>query len=247
MIYLAGLGPGHPRAMTREVRQCLNEVDVIVGYRPYLERIRPVVDSGAVDLEPGDIGQELQRAHTSINHAAAGKDVALVSGGDTGIYGMAAALFEAADRAGGTVPSLRVLPGVSALNAAGARLGAPVGQDFATVSLSDHLTPWETIEDRLYHAGAADFVVVLYNPRSSQRPHLLSRALEILRQHRASGTPVGIVRNAYRDDEEVNVTTLASVPVERVDMVTTLVVGNSRTRQQDSWMYTPRGYGAGTP
>lgn len=243
MIYLAGLGPGHPRVMTREVRRCLNEVDVIVGYRPYVEMVQPVVDSGAVEFEPGEIGDELKRAQTSIERAAGGEDVAVVSGGDTGIYGMAAALFETVDQAGTTMPSLRVLPGVSALNAAAARLGAPVAQDFAAISLSDHLTPWETIENRLYHAGAGDFVVVLYNPRSSQRTRQLPRALDVLRQHRVPETPVGVVRNAYRDGEEVDVTALSSVPVGRVDMVTTLVIGNSRTRRRDSWMYTPRGYG----
>lgn len=243
MIYLAGLGPGRPEAMTREVRRCLNRVDVILGYRRYVEMARAAVGTDAGRLESGEIGQEVARARRGLELADEGRKVAIVSGGDTGIYGMAAAVFETLHERGAPAPPLRVLPGVSALNAASARLGAPVAQDFATVSLSDHLTPWSVIEDRLYHAACGDFVVVIYNPRSRQRRRHLPRALEILGGQRSSGTPVGLVRNAYRDDESVRVSTLDDVAVEDVDMVTTVVVGNSETRRTDSWIYTPRGYG----
>lgn len=243
MIYLAGLGPGRPEAMTQEVRRCLNRVDVILGYSRYVEMARAAVGPDGGRFESGEIGQEMARARRGLELAADGREVAIVSGGDTGIYGMAAAVFEALQERGESASPLRVLPGVSALNAASARLGAPVAQDFATVSLSDHLTPWSTIEDRLHHAACGDFVVVIYNPRSRQRRRHLPRALEILGRQRPSATPVGLVRNAYRDDESVRVGTLDDVEVEDVDMLTTLVVGNSETRRTDSWIYTPRGYG----
>lgn len=234
--------------MTREVLRCLERADVVLGYRRYVDMARAAVGlDGDRRFEPGEVGQEMARARRALELAGEGRRVVVVSGGDAGIYGMAAALFETLHEGDGQIPDLRVHPGVSALNAAAARLGAPVAQDFATVSLSDHLTPWSTIENRLHHAAAGDFVVVIYNPRSRQRRRQLPRALEILGDRRTPDTPVGLVRNAYRDDESVRLTTLSEVPVEDVDMVTTLVVGNSETRRVDSWIYTPRGYGEASP
>jgi precorrin-3B C17-methyltransferase len=180
--------------------------------------------------------------------------VALVSSGDAGIYGMAGLVLDicrernlmVSDSVGTSEGAfhfaLEIVPGVAAFNAAASLLGAPLMHDFAAVSLSDHLTPWEWIEKRLAAAAAADFVLAIYNPRSKTRPHLLQRAQEVLLRHRPMETPVGIVRRAMREGEWKCLTTLGEIPFQDVDMQTVLIVGNSRTYAWKGWMVTPRGY-----
>ncbi|MFB6345385.1 MAG: precorrin-3B C(17)-methyltransferase, partial [bacterium] len=171
-----------------------------------------------------------------------GKDVALVSSGDAGIYGMGAALFEVLEQRDWTEAEVNVSPGITALNATSALLGAPAGQDFASVSLSDLLTPWETIRDRVSHALKGDFVLAIYNPKSKDRHHQLPEVLEMAREYRSDDTPVGIVHQGYRDGQSVDTVSLSDVPVETIDMLTTVIIGNSMTRTFGDWMYTPRGY-----
>jgi precorrin-3B C17-methyltransferase len=178
--------------------------------------------------------------------ASAGRRVALVSSGDAGVYGMASLVLETAEDVAGV--EVEVVPGVTAALSAAALLGAPLGHDFACISLSDLLTPWPVIERRLEAAGAGDFVVALYNPRSRNRTRQLPHARELLLKHRAPGTPVGLVDRAFRPEERVWQTTLAELSGEGVGMETLIVIGNSQTRVVNGRLVTPRGYpGGGTP
>ncbi|HKK32779.1 MAG TPA: precorrin-3B C(17)-methyltransferase, partial [Desulfomicrobiaceae bacterium] len=187
--------------------------------------------------------RELDRAVAAVDRAAQGRDVVVVSSGDAGVYAMAGLVLECVDRKGLFAEiECRIVPGIPALCAAAALLGAPLMHDFASISLSDLLTPWELIEQRLEAAAGADFVIVLYNPKSRRRTDQLARALTIIGRHRDGSTPVGIVRRAYRPDQSVMVGRLDEVNPEDVDMTTICLVGNSRTEQLGEWMVTPRGY-----
>jgi precorrin-3B methylase len=245
----------------------LATADVVVGYKVYLELIQDLTQHKEV-LASG-MRKEVERCAAAIDCALAGKRVALVSSGDAGIYGMAGLVLDlcrernlriarlgAEERtpAGGsdqllavsTSPAvdfwIDIIPGIPAFNAAASILGAPLMHDFAAVSLSDHLTPWGLIEKRLIAAAAADFVLAIYNPRSKTRPHGLQRALQLLLEQRSATTPVGIVRRAMREGQWWQLTTLAEVSVEEVDMQSVLIVGNSQTYLWQGWMVTPRGY-----
>ena len=190
-------------------------------------------------------------ARAALDLAAEGREVALVSSGDPGIYAMASLVFELIER--GARPDWRrleivIAPGISALQAAAARAGAPLGHDFCAVSLSDLMTPWPVIERRVWAAAEADFVLAIYNPASRRRDWQLARACEILRQHRPPATPVVLARNLGRDGEQVHVTTLGDLDPGAVDMLTVVLVGSSETRMVErasgsGWVYTPRGYG----
>ncbi len=240
-LSLIGIGTGEPAEMTPAARRALREATHVVGYGRYLDLIRPLI-SGKETFEAG-MTREVERAEKAIELALAGHRVALVSGGDPGIYGLAGLVFELLREKGDLAAfEIEVVPGLTALNACAARLGAPLMHDFAVVSLSDRLTPWETIERRLRAAAEADFVIVLYNPRSRGRPEHLERARRILLEYRRPETPVGLVRAAGRPGETVLVTTLGTLPVEKVDMQTTVFVGNSETFVLGPWMVTPRGY-----
>lgn len=244
-LYIVGLGPGDASQLTYRARVALGESEVIVGYRTYVELIREIV-AGKEVLASG-MRQEVARAKVAVERAASGKVVAVVCSGDPGIYGMAGLIFEVMGEGGWHRESgvaVEVVPGVAALNAAAALLGAPLMHDFAAISLSDLLTPWEAIARRLELAAEADFVIVLYNPRSAHRVAQLGEAQRILLRHRAAETPVGIVRSAYREGQQVVVTDLAHLLEHEVDMLTTVVVGNSTTFCCEGLMVTPRGYGA---
>lgn len=228
--------------MTVDARDCLCDCDVIIGYKKYLDLVEPVVDITDVSLERYSIGDEEERAVRSIERARNGETVALVSSGDAGIYGMGAALFEVLEREEVQDVSLNVRPGVTAMSAVSSLLGAPLGQDFASISLSDLLTPWESIKDRVEHAAKGDFVIAFYNPKSDNRMHQIEDALEIVGRHRSKDTPVGMVRDAYRSEQTRHTTTLEYVDTNRIDMLTTVILGNSETRTFGDWIYTPRGY-----
>jgi precorrin-3B C17-methyltransferase len=227
--------------MTGRARQALARADVIVGYRTYVDLIASLV-AGREVVVTGMTG-EVARCREAVARAAAGASVALVSSGDPGVYGMAGLLLEilAAHPRSREIP-VRIIPGVTAATAAAATLGAPLMHDFAVISLSDRLTPWEVIARRLDLAAAADFVLVLYNPRSHGRPDHLQRARAIILQHRRPSTPVGVVRNAGREGEDAWVRDLESLLELPVDMVSTVMIGNSQTRVLDGRLVTPRGY-----
>ena len=242
-LYVVGIGPGDLKHMTYEARDAVERAEAVVGYATYLDLIAPllvgkeVVSSGMM--------REVERCTEALRIAAAGKDVALVSGGDAGIYGMAGLVIELA--ADFEDAEIIVVPGVSALQAAAAVLGAPLMHDFAVISLSDLLTPWEAIERRLEAAAGADFVVAIYNPRSKGRVRQIERAREIMLAARPAATPVGIVRNACRAGEERVVTTLGGMLDHPIDMFSLVVIGNSATFvDREGRMVTPRGYETGS-
>ena len=224
--------------MTGAAAAALAAADVIVGYRPYLELIADL--TAGKRTVAGAMRQETVRAEAAVAAATAGARVAVVSTGDAGVYGMAGLVLELLPE--GSPVTVEVVPGVTAASAAAACLGAPLMNDFAVVSLSDLLTPLEVIERRLTAAADGDFVLALYNPRSTRRHEPLRRALAILRARRAPDTPVGLVRNALRDGQEARITTLGELREEDVDMLTLLVVGNGATSVRDGRMVTPRGY-----
>ena len=246
-VVVVGLGPGPGHWCTPEVEDALAGATDLVGYAPYLARVpaRP-----GLDRHPSDNRVELDRARHAYELAAKGRQVAVVSGGDPGIFAMAAAMFEALETEPrfGSVP-IRVLPGISAMQAAAARLGAPLGHDFCVLSLSDNLKPWMVVLRRLTAVADGDFVLAIYNPASTARPDRLGEAFDHLRGLKAGSTPLAFARAVGRPDERLVLTTLAEADPSLADMATLVVIGSSQTRYVEDatgrrWMVTPRSYGA---
>jgi cobalt-precorrin 5A hydrolase/precorrin-3B C17-methyltransferase len=241
-LHLVGSGPGALAQLTGEARQALAQCVAWVGYGPYLDLLDPLRRSDQFRLD-GRLTEERGRCVEALDLARQGLAVALISSGDSGIYGMAGLALELwCDLPELDRPTFVVHPGVSALQMAAARIGAPLMHDFCTISLSDRLTPWPLIERRLSAAAEADFVVALYNPRSQDRHWQLERARELLLAHRPATTPVLLARQLSRAGEHCLTFTLATFPSDAVDMVTLVLVGNSQTREQDGRLVTPRGY-----
>lgn len=227
--------------MSARARDALAAAEVLVGYDTYLELIHDLA-AGKRVIGTG-MTQEIDRCRMAVEEALAGRRVAVVSSGDPGIYGMAGLVIELVQKCPGAVrPEVTVVPGISAIGAAAALLGAPLMHDFAVISLSDLLTPWEVIEKRLEMAAAGDFVVAIYNPKSSRRTSQIEKAREILLRHRSAATPVGIVHQASRPDERVVLADLAGFTGQHIDMFSLVIIGNSRTYVADGRMVTPRGY-----
>jgi len=226
----------------------LKGCDVVVGYKRYIDLLSGLIKGK--DVFSTGMTQEVERCQKAIEWAMEGERVALVSSGDAGIYGMAGLVFELLRVQGSRfkvqkseIP-IEVIPGVPAFCAAGAFLGAPLMHDFASISLSDLLTPWETIKKRLEMASGGDFIIILYNPKSRNRTRQLEEAIEIISRYRKGNTPVGIVKDATRDGERVEITTLGEISrhYASIDMSTILIVGNSKTFTHSGRMITPRGY-----
>jgi cobalt-precorrin 5A hydrolase/precorrin-3B C17-methyltransferase len=245
-IYIVGTGPGSLDHITPAAREAIRKSDVIVGYGTYLDLIGDLLHGKNV-LSTG-MTQEVDRCRKAVELAISGKAVSVISGGDPGVYAMAGLVFEILRSQESEVGSrqssiaVEVIPGISALNASASRLGAPLMHDFACVSLSDRLTPWEVIKKRIEAAAAADFVIVLYNPRSKGRAGHFNRAREVILKHRKPSTPAGLVRGAMREQETVIVTDLANMQDSDIDMQTTVIIGNSKTFVWNNLMVTPRGY-----
>jgi cobalt-precorrin 5A hydrolase/precorrin-3B C17-methyltransferase len=236
-LAVVGLGPGARDLLTPRAKAELRRASVLVGLDQYVDQIRDLLRPGTRILQSG-LGAEEERARTAVEEARMGQAVALIGSGDAGVYAMASpALAEASDDI-----DVVGVPGVTAALAAGAILGAPLGHDHVSISLSDLHTPWEVIERRVRAAAEADLVVTFYNPRSRGRHWQLPKALDILAGHRAPTTPVGVVRNASRPDESARLTTLAALDPATVDMMTVVTVGNTATREIAGRMVTPRGY-----
>jgi precorrin-3B C17-methyltransferase len=245
MLYIVGIGPGSSEHLTGRAREALLQSDVIIGNDSYLAQLGPLIEGKEVIRS--SMGQEVERAKRSIELSKT-RVVSLVSGGDAGIYGMASIVLEVLEHEAAGIP-VEVIPGVTAANAAASLLGSPLSGDFAAVSLSDLLTPIEVIEQRLHAAFSMGTPVVLYNPKSRGRPHNFALAMEIAGKYRGLGTPVGIVKNAYREGEEVMVVTLGEIALadRMVDMHTTVIVGGEESRiwrngQHAKGIITPRGY-----
>lgn len=243
-LYVVGLGPGDSALLTPQAAQCLHRAKTIVGYPLYVDLVPAELLAGKNIITTG-MRHEIDRCTAAIDTALAGDDTAVVCSGDSGVYGMSGLVLELLEQRGlhRKIP-LEVIPGIPAVCAAAALLGAPLMHDFACVSLSDLLTPWERITKRLHAASMGDFVLALYNPRSHGRDWQLHHALEIVRAYREHHTPVGLVRKAFRPGQEVYVTTLANFTAEYVDMLSIVIIGNSETRLVDKHMLTPRGYAA---
>ena len=239
-IFVAGIGPGDAGDVTPAVIEAIRASDVIIGYQYYFQFVEPFLTPGAVCVDTG-MKKERERAEEAFAQAEQGKNVCVVSSGDAGIYGMAPLIWEMKRERGSEV-EIEVLPGISAFQKAAALLGAPVGHDLCIISLSDLMTPWETIERRIRAAAVADFVTAIYNPKSHGRYWQLYRLQEIFLQHRDPATPVGFVRQAGRDDQQVTVTTLGELDPEQVDMFTVVLIGNSQSYVFEGKFITPRGY-----
>jgi len=233
---VVGLGPGDRECMTPQAVQAISDCDVLIGYKTYVDLITDLTQGSEVIVS--GMKREVDRARQALELAREGKVVSMVSSGDPGVYGMAGIVLEVA---GGEVP-VEVIPGVTAATAAAATLGAPLVNDFAVISLSDLLTPWKKMVERIEAAALGDFVIVLYNPKSKGRPHNINTAREVILWHRTPETPVGIVRKAKRGEEERIVTNLKDMLDHEIDMLTTVVIGNSETMVENGYLVTPRGY-----
>lgn len=251
ILSVVGIGPGDPLHMTPVAKRALVDAELVVGYDTYIDQIRSLIYDKPI-YSTG-MTAEVDRCTKAVEMALSGKNVVVVSGGDPGIYGMAGLVLEILKNANESGQNykvnphdleLEIIPGLTALNACASRLGAPLMHDFATISLSDRLTDWQAIEKRLHSAAEADFVIVLYNPKSKGRVEHIHRAREILLSYRSPDTPVGIVRSAMREHEEVVVTSLKEMLDYHIDMQSTVIIGNSKTYVWNNWIITPRGYEA---
>jgi precorrin-3B C17-methyltransferase len=247
-LRIVGLGPGGDAWITPEASHLIASATDLVGYAPYLERLP--CRHGQMRHQSGN-GAELERAGHALRLAGDGRHVALVSGGDPGIFAMAAAVFEAIAEGepGWRDIDVAVSPGISAMQAAAARTGAPLGHDFCAISLSDNLKPWPLVEKRLALAATADFVIALYNPASTARPGRIHDAFALLRGLKSASTPVVFARAVGREDEHIFIETLATTDPSRADMSTLIIVGSSETRivprsSGTPFIYTPRGKAA---
>jgi len=242
-LLLVGTGPGQLDQITPAAKIAIAQADVVIGYSLYIDLIVSLLRPGQL-VEALPITQERQRAQRAIELAQWGLTVAVVSSGDCGIYGMAGLVMEELRAIGwdGKTPGVQVFPGITALQSAASRVGAPLMHDFCAISLSDLLTPWGVIEKRLEAAAQADFVTALYNPRSQTRTQQIATARAIFLKYRNPVTPVAVVRSAYRQDEQITLTTLEKLPETPIDMLTTILIGNQSTCTHGEWMITPRGY-----
>lgn len=234
-LYVVGIGPGGREHMTYKAVEVIKACDVIVGYTPYIEYLGDLVDEQ--ELFSTGMKGEIERCKIAIDVVREGKDTVIISTGDAGLYGMAGPILELAKDI-----EVEIVPGVTAAFSAAAELGAPIMHDYVSISLSDLMTPWEVIENRLNKAAEADFVITIYNPRSKGRKNHLERAIEIITKYRSGNTPVGIVKNSGRENTEINVTTLSEIDYESVDMLSVIIIGNTNTYIEDNKIITPRGY-----
>ncbi len=241
IIYVVGTGPGDKALMTQEALDAVACSDVVIGYSTYLDQLFENVDRGDKEVISSSMMQEVDRCEKTFEIAESGKNVAIISGGDAGIYAMAGLILEIASTKNYKKP-IKVIPGIAALNACAAKLGAPLMHDFAAISLSDLLTPWETITKRLEAAASADFVIVLYNPKSKKRTEHIVQAREIVSRYRSKETPVGIVTAANREKQTVVISDLGNMLDNEINMQSTVIIGNSTTFNWNGFMITPRGY-----
>ncbi|MCX7711183.1 MAG: precorrin-3B C(17)-methyltransferase [Clostridia bacterium] len=238
-IYVIGIGPGNMEDMTIRAKKAIENADTIVGYTSYIDLIQDFFPGK--ELISSGMTKEVDRCKLVLEKALEGKTVALISSGDSGIYGMAGIMLEVVDAAGIDV-QVEVVPGITAASSAAAILGAPMMHDFAVISLSDLMTPWEMIYRRIDYAAQGDFVICFYNPKSKNRSEYIGIAREVLLKYRNENTPVGIVRNAGRQDETIITTTLKDMLEHEIDMFTVVIAGNSQTYVKNGKIITPRGY-----
>ena len=238
-IYVIGLGPGDVEDMTPRAKKAIEEADIVVGYSTYVDLIKEYFPDKKFLRSP--MTREVERCRLVVEKALEKNNVALISSGDSGIYGMAGVMLEVVNSSGHEIP-VEIIPGITAASAAAAILGAPITHDFAVISLSDLLTPWELIATRIEYASKGDFVICYYNPRSKARSEYINIARDIMLQYKSPDTPVGIVRNAGREGQNHVITTLGKMLEHEIDMFTVVIVGNSMTYVENGRIITPRGY-----
>src|SRR5436309_8525014 len=244
-LYIVGVGPGHHDHMTFRAKQVIEESDTIVGYETYVNLVEDLIEGKEVHRYA--MTQEVERAHQCIELAKTGKIVSLVSSGDPGIYGMAGLIYEILSEEGRNKKTgmyVEIVPGVSSLNSCAALVGSPLMTDFAVVSMSDLLVPWEIIVKRVEAAAQGDYVIVIYNPASKKRIHQLQDTKDIFLRYRKPETPVAIVKGAFRESQKFVVTTLEKLLDydDMLGMITTVIIGNSSTFNYNGLMINPRGY-----
>jgi len=240
-ISVVGIGPGGFEEMTPKARRAIESAEVVAGYNTYIKLIEEIL--GGKKIIGRAMMQEVERSQLAIQEALSGRNVAVISSGDAGVYGMAGLVLEMIlDLPEKNRPQLEIIAGVSAVNAAAAILGAPLMHDFAIISLSDLMTPWELIKKRVYSAAEADFVIALYNPKSKRRVNQIIEVQQILLQFRKKNTPVGIVTNAGRENQKKIISTLENFTQEDINMFSLVIIGNSQTFIKENFMITPRGY-----
>ncbi len=239
-LFVVGIGPGGPLDRTRRAEEAIAKSAVVAGYTRYLDLIGDLTE-GKERIATG-MTREVERCRMALERAEAGQTVALISSGDPGIYGMAGLVLGLAEARGSAV-QIEIVPGVSAANALAARLGAPLMCDFATLSLSDLLVPWETIRGRLEAVAAADLVAAIYNPRSQKRTRQLDEAAAIFRRHRPGTTPVGVGTAVGAPDEQIHLSDLDRFLELPIDMRSVVIIGNRSSKRIADWFVTPRGYG----
>jgi precorrin-3B C17-methyltransferase len=237
-LYVVGIGPGGMSHITLAAANAINQSNVIVGYSTYIKLIATLI--GNKEIIDTGMTKEIERCALAIEKASKGNIVSIICSGDSGIYAMAGLVFQILENYAKV--EVEVIPGVPALCAAASRLGAPLMHDFASISLSDRLTPWAEIEKRIHAVSSSDFVIVLYNPKSKGRRDHLQKAVNIILKYRQPLTPAGIVKSATRSDEKIIVTTLDKIPFDDVDMQSIVIIGNSKTLNLNGLMVTPRGY-----
>ncbi|RKD30602.1 precorrin-3B C(17)-methyltransferase [Thermohalobacter berrensis] len=238
-IYIVGLGPGKREYMVPEALEAIEKSEVIIGYKTYIKLVEDLLKNKSV-ISSG-MRKEIDRCKKALEYAKKGNIVSLISSGDAGVYGMAGIMLEILLKEDSNIEA-QVIPGVTAANAAAACLGAPLMHDYAVISLSDLLTDWEVIEKRIECAAKGDFIICLYNPKSKGRQKQIEIARKIMLKYKDKDTPVGIVRNAKREGEQIILTTLDKMLENKIDMLTVVVIGNSQTFIKNGKMVTPRGY-----
>lgn len=238
-VYAVGIGPGNIELLTSYARKAIKNSDVIVGYSLYLEQIKDLISTK--EIYSSGMTKEIDRCKIALDKALEEKVVSIISSGDSGIYGMAGLLFELRESDLYSKVNIEVIPGVTAAVAAAAVLGAPLMNDYASISLSDIMTPKEIILKKIQAVAESDLVCVLYNPKSKKRAELFSKTIEIFKKYR-NKTYLGIVKNASRKNEEIIVTAIEDIPYDKIDMTTLVVIGNSNTVYKNGKLYTTRGY-----
>ncbi len=238
-LHVVGFGPGGKEHMTFKAAETIQNADIVTGYTAYVNMMKPIFPDK--EYKATGMMKEVDRCRMAIEDAMSGKDVAMISSGDSGIYGMAGIIYQLADEMKADI-EIDTVPGMTAASTAASVLGAPLMHDLAIISLSDLMTPLDLIMKRVDCAGIGDMIVCLYNPKSKTRTEYLNQAQQILLKHRSAETPVGIVRNAGREDQRAQITTLGDLDKADVDMFSIVIIGNSQTYVSNGRMITPRGY-----
>ena len=238
-LHVVGFGPGGKEHMTFKAAETIQNADIVTGYTAYVNMMKPIFPDK--EYKATGMMKEVDRCRMAIEDAMSGKDVAMISSGDSGIYGMAGIIYQLADEMKADI-EIDTAPGMTAASTAASVLGAPLMHDLAIISLSDLMTPLDLIMKRVDCAGIGDMIVCLYNPKSKTRTEYLNQAQQILLKHRSAETPVGIVRNAGREDQRAQITTLGDLDKADVDMFSIVIIGNSQTYVSNGRMITPRGY-----